>query len=129
MARTADDTLKRIAKSDEIEIETRQDARSPVHRTTIWIVPTDGGVFIRSANGKRGRWYQRALANRQVTIRVGRRKVAARVQPERNTRVIREVNDAYWEKYGSRWPDDTKPMLRRSVLPTTLRVRQSTSGK
>ena len=62
------------------------------------------------------------MANPHVTIRVGRRKLAARVEPEKNPSVIREVNAGYREKYGERWPDDTKPMLRRSILPTTLRV-------
>jgi hypothetical protein len=130
MARVADGTLQRIAKNtDEVDIETRLDAKSPVHRTTIWIVPTDDGVFVRSFNGKRARWYREALANRKVTIRAGRRKVTARVEPASTTRLIREASDGYRDKYGGRWPDDTKPMLRRSVLPTTLRLREITSGK
>lgn len=122
MAKAGEDLLWKFAESDEIDIETRRDAKSPVHRVTIWMVPTKDGVYIRSVNGKRGRWYQEALANPHVTIRVGRRKLAAAVEPERNAGVIREVSAAYREKYGERWPDDTKPMYRRSVLPTTLRV-------
>jgi hypothetical protein len=119
---TGEDLLWKLAEGDEIQIETRRDAKSALHRTTIWIVPTKDGVYIRSANGKKGRWYQEALANPHVTIRIGRRKLAARVEPERNPSVIREVNAGYREKYGERWPDDTKPMLRRSILPTTLRL-------
>ena len=122
MAKAAEDLLWKLAESDEIDIETRRDVKSPVHRVTIWIVPTKDGVYIRSANARRGRWYQEALANPHVTIRVGRRKLAARVEPERNADVIREVSAAYREKYSERWPDDTKPMYRRAVLPTTLRI-------
>lgn len=117
-----DDLLWKIAESDEVEVETRQDAKSPAHRTTIWIVPTESGVHVRSYNGKRGRWYQEALANPVVTIRVGRRKVTVRAEPERNPVILREVSDGYRKKYGERWPDDTEPMLRRSVVPTTLRL-------
>jgi hypothetical protein len=122
MAKGNEDLLWKLAESDEIDIETRHDPKSPVHRVTIWVVPTKDGVYIRSVNGKKGRWYQEAVANPHVTIRVGRKKLAARVEPDPNPKVIREVSAAYREKYGERWPDDTEPMLRRSVLPTTLRL-------
>jgi hypothetical protein len=39
-----DDLLRKLADSEEIEIETRHDPKSPLHRTTIWIVPTAKGV-------------------------------------------------------------------------------------
>jgi hypothetical protein len=122
MAKKSEDLLWKVAESDEVDIETRRDPKSPLHRTTIWIVPTEDGVYIRSYKGKRGRWYQEAIANPRVTIRVGRRKVTARVEPERNPQVIRAVNAAYRKKYGERWPDETKDMLKRSILPTTLRL-------
>ena len=122
MAKAKEDLLWKLAESDEVDIETRRDAKSPMHRVTIWVVPTTDGVYVRSVKAKKGRWYQEAIANPLVTIRVGRRTLAARAEPERSPGVIREVSAAYREKYGERWPDDTKPMLRRSVLPTTLRL-------
>ena len=122
MAKTSEDLLWKVAESDEVDIETRRDLKSPLHRTTIWIVPTEYGVYIRSYKGKKGRWYQEAIGNPSVTIRVGRRKVAARAEPERNPLVIRAVNAAYRKKYGERWPDETQDMLKRSILPTTLRL-------
>src|ERR1700694_6220595 len=82
MVAPAGETLLRtLAESEEIEIETRRDSKSPLHRTPTWIVATDAGVFIRSGS-RTGRWYQEALANPHVTIRVGRRRLAARVEPE-----------------------------------------------
>ena len=122
MAKTSEDLLWKLAESDEVQVETRRDAKSPLHRTTIWIVPTEYGVYIRSYKGRKGRWYQEALAHPVVTIRVGRRKVTARVEREHNPLVIRAVNAAYRKKYGERWPDETKDMLKRSILPTTLRL-------
>jgi hypothetical protein len=116
------DLLWKLAESDEVQIETRRDAKSPLHRTTIWVVPTEYGVYVRSYKGRKGRWYQEALANPLVTIRVGRRKATARVEPEHNPLVIRAVNAAYRKKYGERWPDETTDMLKRSILPTTLRL-------
>ena len=117
----AADLLRKLAESEEIEIETRRDAKSPLHRTTIWIVPTEKGVYIRSGSLK-GRWYQEALANRNVTIRVGRRRVAARVQPDNDSSVVRAVNAAYRTKYGEAWPDSARSVVRVSRLHTTLRL-------
>jgi len=121
-AKAGEELLWKIAESDEVEIETRRDGKSPLHRVTIWIVPTEYGVYVRSYKGKRGRWYQEVLANPLGTIRLGRRKVDVRTEPEKNPLVIRTVNAAYRKKYGERWPDETKDMLRRSLLPTTLRL-------
>jgi hypothetical protein len=122
MAGTADDLIWTLAESDEVDIETRRDSQSPLHRTTIWIVPTRDGVYIRSVKGKKGRWYQEAVANPHVTLRVGERKVAARVEQEQSQAVISEVSAAYRQKYGERWPNDTESMVQHPVLPTTLRV-------
>lgn len=122
MTKKADDLLWKLAESDEVQIETRRDPKSPLHRITIWIVPTEDGVYIRSYKGKKGRWYQEARANPLVTIRVGRRKLAARAEPEHNPLVYRAVNAGYRKKYGERWPEETTPMLKRSLFPTTLRL-------
>jgi len=121
-AKRAEDLLWKIAESDEVEVETRRDGKSPLHRVTVWIVPIEDGVYVRSFKGKRGRWYQEALANPLVTVGVGRRKVNVRAEPARNSHVIRAVSAGYRKKYGERWPDDTEPMLKRSVVPTTLRL-------
>jgi len=123
MAKATGDLVWKVVESDEVDIETRRDAKSPAHRTTIWIVATEDGVYIRSFKGKRGRWYQEALANPLVTVHVGRRHVPARAEPETGSRVTREVNAAYRQKYGERWPDETAPMLGRSVVATTLRLK------
>jgi hypothetical protein len=115
------DLLRRLAESEEIEIETRRDSKSPAHRTTIWIVPTAKGVYVRSGSTK-GRWYREALANRNVTIRAGRLKVAARVERTSNAAVIRAVNAAYLAKYEKDWPESARDVVRRSRLHTTLRL-------
>ncbi len=47
------DPLRELAKADEVEIETRLDQKSPKHRTVIWIVPLDDGVYVRSVRGTR----------------------------------------------------------------------------
>ena len=119
----ADGTLLwKLAESDEVEIETRREAKSPAHRTIIWIVPTQDGVYIRSYKGKRGRWYQEAIANPQVVVHVGGKQARARAIPESASKVISAVSAAYREKYGERYPSETEAMMKRSLLPTTLRL-------
>src|SRR3981081_4320236 len=98
MAKKTEDLLWKLAESDEGDIEARRDAKSPLHRVTIWIVPTEDGVYVRSYKGKKGRWYQEALANPLVTVGVGRRRATARVEPEHNPLVIRAVNAGYRKK-------------------------------
>jgi hypothetical protein len=121
MAATSTDLLRKLADSDEVDIETRRDPTSPLHRTTIWIVPTDKGVYVRSVHVK-GRWYQEALASRNVTIRAGGRKVGARVRRVNDSSVIRAVNAGAREKYGDRWPKDADSYVRLSRQHTTLRL-------
>jgi hypothetical protein len=122
MAATSADLLRKIADSEEVDIETRRDPTSPLHRTTIWIVPTDKGVYVRSVYVK-GRWYQEALVNRNVTVRAGWRKVAARVQRVNDSSVLRAVNAAARKKYGESWPKDADSFVRLSrQQQTTLRL-------
>jgi hypothetical protein len=111
-----------LAESDEVQVETRKDGRSAVHRTTIWIVATRDGVYVRSVRGTRGRWYQEALANPLLSIHVGPRSVKARAVPEKSEQVIRDVSEALRQKYGERWSEETDSMLKPSVLHTTLRL-------
>ena len=122
MAQSSKDLLWKLAESDEVQIETRQDAKSPQHSTTIWIVTTEDGVYVRSFKAKKGRWYKEATANPEVTISVGNRKVKARAEAEHNSKVNKSVSAAYQEKYGERWPNETKPMVQASVVATTLRL-------
>lgn len=56
-----EELLRKLAKSEEIDIETRHDPKSPLHRTTIWIVPTGKGVYFRSGSST-GRWPDSAKA-------------------------------------------------------------------
>src|SRR5436305_15254526 len=118
MAGKKEDLLWKLAESDEVDIETRRDGKSPVHRTTIWIVPVQAGVYVRSFKGKKACWYQEALANPRVTIRVGRREVGALADIGMNRSGIRAVSAGYREKYGEGWPAATAAIHRRSVMPT-----------
>ncbi|CAA9398737.1 MAG: hypothetical protein AVDCRST_MAG03-1080 [uncultured Rubrobacteraceae bacterium] len=114
--------LAALDGTDEVHVETSRDATSSVHRTVIWAVVVDGGAFVRSVRGEKGRWYREASANPDVTLHVGDRRVPVRAVPETDARTIEGVSEAIREKYGTSFPGPTAAMLREEVLATTLRL-------
>ncbi len=108
--------------AEEVRIGTRRGASSPGHETVIWAVVVDGGAFVRSVRGGKGRWYREASANPEVTLRVNDERVPARAVPETEARTIEKVSEAIREKYGDSYPGPTAAMLREEVLATTLRL-------
>jgi hypothetical protein len=121
-ARLDREVLDALDGTDEVHVETRQDASSPKHETVIWAVVVDGGVFVRSVRGEKGRWYREASANPDVTLRVDDRRVPVRAVHETDARTIEKVGEAIREKYGASYPGPTAAMLREEVLATTLRL-------
>ena len=51
----------------EVRIETHMD-HERVRSTVVWIVVDKGQLFVRSVRGLRGRWYQEALDNPDVSV-------------------------------------------------------------
>ncbi len=88
----------------------------------IWAVVVDGGAFVRSVRGEKGRWYREASANPEVTIRTNDERVPVRAVPEADARTIEKVSEAIREKYGSSFPGPTAALVREEVLATTLRL-------
>ena len=114
--------LNALDRTEEVHIETRRDASSPAHETVIWAVVVDGGAFVRSVRGGKGRWYREASANPDVTLRVVDRRVPVHAVPETDARTIEKVSGAIREKYGASFPGPTAAMVREEVLATTLRL-------
>ena len=68
------DDLARLARAEEVEIET-QAPDGPAHRTIIWIVVDGDEVFVRSSTAPDGRWYPRG--DREPRRRHPRRRPAS----------------------------------------------------
>jgi hypothetical protein len=114
--------LDLLHETGEVHIETRREEGAPEHRTVIWVVVVDGGVFVRSVRGEKGRWYREASSNPEVALRVGGRRVPVRAVSEMDAETIEKVNEAYREKYEASYPGPTAGIVREEVLPTTLRL-------
>jgi hypothetical protein len=115
----ATDDLERIARAEEIEIET-QAPDGPVHRTVIWIVVDGDEAFVRSVRGRAGRWYREATANPAVAVHVDGRRLAATAIPATDPDSIERTTNAIRRKY-DRVPG-LRPMLEPRVFDTTLRL-------
>ena len=98
------------------------ETRSPkgrVHSVPIWIVVDGDDVFIRTYRGKTSRWYRELLAGPGAMVVDGKR-VRVHAVPATDPESIKRASDGYRKKYAKGGSLDA--MLRRSVLPTTLRL-------
>jgi hypothetical protein len=108
-----------IAAAKEVRIETRS-ASGEAHRTIIWIVEHDGSIYIRSVNGPTARWYREALANPDVAIHFGGRRLSARAVPATDPASIQACSEGLRAKYRRSY--SLESMLLADTLPTTLRL-------
>jgi hypothetical protein len=82
----------------EVRIET-QAATGEIHSTIVWVVVDDGEVFVRSVRGERGRWYQEALVDADVTLDDEGRRLEARAVPLTDAATIARIDAALARKY------------------------------
>jgi hypothetical protein len=117
----AADALEEFRQRPEVRIETEEDGKRA--SVIIWLVVAPDGVYVRSYKGPKGKWYQRAKVTGTAVLQVGRRRIRVRVEPDLDPQRNRRVDEAYLEKYGSRWPKETEAMVKpASVRRTTLRL-------
>jgi hypothetical protein len=70
------------------------------HRFTwIWVVVSDGRVFVRPWNDKAGGWYREFLKARRGTIVVDNKEIPVRAVKVRGAKLIDGVDHGYASKY------------------------------
>lgn len=112
----SEDQLGILDEAKRVVIETRSGDRTV--GTIIWVVVDDGDVFVRSVRGESGKWYQRALAQSEVTLRVGDDRIRFTVVPAGDVESVERVSAALRRKYPAGGSVDS--MLQPEVLGTTL---------
>ena len=115
----SDEDLARIARAEEVEIET-QAPGAAARRTVIWAVVDDGSVFIRTYKGPNTRWYRDIQANPAIALHVDGRRLPATAIPATDPDSIERTSSGYLSKYAS--DGATAAMVAPDVLETTLRV-------
>ena len=93
------DDLATMDKAKAVRIETSAGPDSPVHRTIIWVVVDGEDVFVRSWRGVTARWYREALANPDIAIHLGKRRLAAAAVPARDPDSVARTSKALERKY------------------------------
>ncbi len=109
--------LQEIADAREVVIETRRGDR--VIGTVIWVVVGGDDVYVRSVRGESGRWYQRAVADPDVAVRVGAARLEFRAVAANDLDSVESASEALREKYRGR---SLENMLLPETLGTTLRL-------
>lgn len=99
-----------------MDIETRS-AKGATHTVPIWVVVDTDEVFVRTYRGKRSRWYRELLAGPGALVVHGKR-IPVRAIAAADSASVKRASDGYRRKYAK--SDSLDPMLRPSVLPTTL---------
>lgn len=119
--------LATMDKARTVRIETSAGPDSPVHRTIVWAVVDGDDVFVRSWRGVTARWYREALANPDIAIHLGKRRLAAVAVPARDPDSVARTSKALERKYAG--DPSAQSMVRDEILITTLRLdaREETS--
>lgn len=106
-----------IGDAPEVVIETKRGDR--VTGTVIWVAVGDDNVYVRSVRGESGHWYQRAVADPEVALRVGDHRFEFRAIPANDPDSIERASEALRRKYRGR---SLENMLLPEILGTTLRL-------
>jgi hypothetical protein len=65
------DELTRIGDAEELRLAPRRADGTLRSFTTMWVVRSGGGLYVRSAGGPERPWFRHALASRRGQIRAG----------------------------------------------------------
>jgi hypothetical protein len=119
------DELQRIAKADELRIASRRrdgTLRDPV---TVWAIRDGDDIYVRSVNGRNGKWFRGTQQRHEGHIRAGGvEKDVTFVEPEKD--VAERIDRAYREKYGRYAKSIVDTTLTPAARAATLRLTPKT---
>ena len=121
MTKWTTDELTRIGRAEELQIASlRRDGtlRNPV---TIWVVPHDGGLYVRSVRGRTAAWFRGAQERHEAQIRAGGvEKDVTLVDAVHD--IDAEVDAAYRAKYRRYAGSVLNSVLTPAARSTTIRL-------
>ncbi len=115
------DELTEIGEVEEVEVTPAAPDGSTTGSVVMWVVTVGGQVYVRSARGAEGRWYQRASQTGTGGFTAG--GVSREVTFTGVTDAENEaVTDAYRTKYAAQPAEFLNPMVEGPSVEATLRV-------
>ena len=121
MTKWTSDELDRIAKAEELQIQSlrRDDTlRKPV---TIWVVRVGDDLYVRCVNGCAGAWFRGALTRHAGHIRAGGVDKDVTFVEESDPGINDRIDAAYRAKY-RRYPQYVAPLLPPEARAATLKL-------
>ena len=120
MAGWHEDELRRIAEADDLHIAPlREDGVAYGTPTWIWSVVVGGALYVRAYNGKKSRWYQAAIRQKQGRIIAAGRTKEVLFEPVEGA-INDLIDDAYRVKY--RRSPYLSPMIGAPARSATVKV-------
>jgi len=110
-------TLDALRTAQEITVRTHP---HPEQAVPVWVVVADDAVFVRSAYGRKGRWYRDLATNGIAAISMAGRELHAQAIPENGADANAAVSREYLRKYGT--GPYAQAMVQPDVLAHTLRL-------
>jgi hypothetical protein len=114
------DFIKRLGRTDEVDIETRRTPDAPAHRTTIWPAPYDGELYVRSLRGRQGRWFRELEENPEAVVHAGGEAVPVRAVTANDPKSVEKASEGLRRKYAD--SPYLESMVREEILDTTVRL-------
>jgi len=114
------DELERIGNAQELRIAPRLADGSLRRPVPIWVVRTDGDLYVRAAYGSGSGWHRVAVTSHQARIRAGGIEKDVTVE-EADAAVNDLVDDQYRSKY-ARYPSIVEDLVDDEHRASTLRL-------
>lgn len=102
MAGWTNDELDAIGAAEELTLSSARSDGTLRRPVTMWVVRDGDDLYVRSVNGRGSSWFRGAQARHEAHIRAG--GVEKDVDLVERNDVNDQVNAAYREKYGRRYP-------------------------
>ncbi|MFT0848243.1 DUF2255 family protein [Actinomycetaceae bacterium L2_0104] len=121
MTQWPSEDIEAIASTDDLHIAAyHADGKTTGTLTWIWSVVVDGRLFVRAWNGRRGRWYRSALAQRAGRITAAGSQYEVEFTPVDDDELNARIDAAYSSKYeGSPY---LPPMVAAGPKSATMEV-------
>lgn len=120
--------LQNIDQANDLKISPfREDGKTYGTPTWIWEVVVEGNLYVRSYNGKNGRWYQSAIQQKAGRIHVAGMIKEVAFEPLNDKDLNRKIDEAYNKKYSN--SPYLSPMINRQAKEATVRIIPKSNKK
>jgi hypothetical protein len=113
--------LAGIGAAEEIEVASFREDGTLRPYVTIWVVPVDGELYVRSWHGRDAGWFRRASRAGEGRVRAGGTERDVRFQ-EPGGEVRAAIDAGYRSKYGRYGDSYVGPLVAPEAAAATFRL-------